>query len=336
VTSKLGEIIPELIAKGDTEVRKAAIQATGALELKAVTDQLASLMSRDRDPVVRAESLVALDKLRAPNLEKLLRSALEDRDNQVRRRALELLPASTIEPASATKLYREIIAKGTVGEAQSALAGLAKLTGAEGEELLGELIDQMSAGKLPAAVHLDLVEAVEAHDGNQGLQAQLAAYEKELLKTDELGLMATALAGGDRGAGRGVFYWNSTAQCTRCHAIFEYGGNVGPNLAGVGARLSSRELLTSIIRPSEALALGHETVLVTLANEEMLSGVVVSRTPEYLEVKVGKTETRKIPRADIVEEETLPSSMPSIEGKISRREIRNLVAFLETMKGEDH
>jgi putative heme-binding domain-containing protein len=334
VTAKLGEIIPSLIARGNTEVRKAAIRATANLEIKAVTDQLTAMMSRDRDPVVRAESLIALDKLRAPNLEQLLRSALNDRDNQVRRRALELLPASTIEPKSATKLYRDIIANGTVGEAQSALAGLARLKGTAGEELLGELVGQMAAGKLPAVIHLDLVEAVEAHEGNAALQAKLAAYEEELLKTDDLGLMTTALAGGNKGAGNGVFYWNSTAQCTRCHAIFEYGGNVGPNLAGVGSRLSPRELLTSIIRPSAALALGHENVLVTLANEEMLSGVVVSRTPEYLEVKVGKTEIRKISRADIAEEETLPSSMPSAEGKISRREIRDLVAFLATMKGE--
>jgi quinoprotein glucose dehydrogenase len=100
----------------------------------------------------------------------------------------------------------------------------------------------------------------------------------------------------------------------------------------VGKRLSARELLTSVIRPSAALALGHETVLVTLNNEEMLSGVVVSRTPEYLEVKTGKTETKKISRADIAEEETLPSSMPSVEDKISRREIRDLVACL---KGEE-
>lgn len=335
VTTKLGAIIPGLIAKGDTEVRKAAIRASATLELKAVTEQLATMMSRDRDPVVRAESLVALDKLRAPNLEKLLRSALNDGDNQVRRRALELLPASTIEPASATKLYRDIIVKGTEGEAQSALAGLAKLKGSEGEELLGELVDQMSGGKLPAAIHLDLVEAVEAHEDNTTLQAKLSAYETELLKTEDLGLMSTALAGGDKGAGYGTFYWNSTAQCTRCHAIFEYGGNVGPNLAGVGSRLSPRELLTSIIRPSAALALGHETVLVTLTNEEMLSGVVVSRTPEFLEVKTGKTEIRKIPRADIAEEETLPSSMPSVEGKISRREIRNLVTFLASMTGEE-
>ncbi len=335
VTEKLGAVIPGLIAKGNAEVRKAAIRASAGLKLEAVTEQLAALMGRDRDLAVRAESLVALDRLRAPNLEKLLRAALNDRDNQVRRRALELLPASTIEPASATKLYRDIIANGTEGEGQSALAGLAKLPGAEGEALLGELIDQMAAGKLPEAIHLDLVEAVEAHEENAPLQAQLAAYETELLKTDDLGLMSTALAGGDSGAGYGTFYWNATAQCTRCHAIFEYGGNVGPNLSGVGSRLSPRELLTSVIRPSAALALGHETVLITLANEEMLSGLVLSRTPEYLEVKVGKTETRKIPLEDIAEEETLPSSMPSIEGVISRQEIRNLVAFLAGLKEEE-
>jgi len=115
------------------------------------------------------------------------------------------------------------------------------------------------------------------------------------------------------------------------------GGNVGPNLSGVGERLSPHEILTSIIRPSAALALGHETVLVTLndADQTALSGIVLERTPEYLKLKVGKTDTKTIPYADIAEEETLPSSMPSAEGKLTRREIRDLVAFLVREKGEE-
>ncbi len=332
--TQLGTQLPELLANSKGDVLIASIQAAAGLEVKDVTSQLIGLLKTAPAAATRTAALIALDQLAAPDLEGLLRTAMADRDNAVRSQALALLPKSSIEPAKAVGLYADIIANGSTNEAQAALTGLGELNADAAAVLLAELLNKMQAGSLPAPLHLDLIEAIEARTGSPELTAQLADYEAGILKEDDLGLFIAALEGGDPRAGQRVFYRNSTAQCTRCHAIFEYGGNVGPNLSGVGERLSPREILTSIIRPSAALALGHETVLVTLSNEEVLSGVVLERTPEYLKLKVGKTEIRTIPQADIAEAETLPSSMPSVEGKISRREIRDLVAFLEREKGE--
>ncbi|WP_020566939.1 DUF7133 domain-containing protein [Neolewinella persica] len=334
VREKLGAVIPGLIASGTGDMRATAIKAVASLRMEAATDQLASLLGGDRDPNIRAAALTSLDKLGAPGLETYLRKALNDRDNSVRSRALSLLPESSVDPAEATKLYADIIKTGSTPEAQAALTGLSALESPDADALLTTLLDQLTTGKLPAPIRLDLIEAIEARE-NEALTSALETYEEELLKTDDLGLFSTALAGGKKGPGRGVFYWNSAGQCTRCHAIFEYGGNVGPNLSGVGDRLSPREILTSIIRPSAALALGHETVIVTLKDESVFSGIVMERTPEHLKLKVGKTEIRTIARADIAEEETVPSSMPSAEGNLSRREIRDLVAFLVSQKGEE-
>ncbi|MEO0732884.1 MAG: heme-binding protein, partial [Bacteroidota bacterium] len=236
----------------------------------------------------------------------------------------------------AVTLYADIITNGKTLEAQAALTGLGQVDHPAAETLLTELFTDFKAGKIAPALHLDLVEAIEERDSS-ALTDALAAYETSIMEDEnDLGLFATALVGGNADKGSGVFYWNSSGQCTRCHAIFEYGGNVGPNLQGVGARLSPEEILTSIVRPSAALASGHETVLVTLADGSALSGIVLERTPEYLKVKTGKTESRTIPTADIAEAETLPSSMPTAEGKLTRREIRDLVAFLVTQRGAVH
>ncbi|SEQ75357.1 DUF7133 domain-containing protein [Neolewinella agarilytica] len=335
VRQQLGESIAGLMAGGEPAVRMAAIRAAAGLKITDATEQLSGLLAKDPSADIRAEALFALDDLKAPELDKLIRMAMEDRDNSVRSRALSLLPKSSVAPEKAVELYADVIDNGTVREAQAAITGLGQLETAGANAYLSELIGRMADGKLPAGVHLDLIETIETKNDDTALTEQLSAYEADLLKKDDLGLFASALAGGNSGAGRGVFYWNSSAQCTRCHAIFEYGGNVGPNLAGIGHRMTPREILTSIIRPSAALAAGHETVLVTLKDEEVLSGIVLERTPEHLKLKVGKTDSRTIAQADIAEEETLPSSMPSAEGKISRREIRDLVAFLAKMKGEE-
>ena len=334
VSRRVEEFVPELLAKGDPAVRQSAIQAVAALEITSASDQLVGLLRSDGNPALRAEAVVSLDRLKVPGLERILRVALADQDDGVRQRALEILPASNVEPAAAVKLYRDIISKGTTGEGQAAIAGLGKLKGPEAQTFTEELLDRLAGGELAAPLHLDLITIAE-NSSETGITEKLAAYEKALTEEDDLGLMASALAGGNPSKGRDIFYWNSTAQCTRCHAVFEYGGNVGPNLANVGTRLGARELLTSVIRPSAALAAGHETVLVTLANEEMISGIVQERTPEYLKLKIGKTDTKTIPLMDIMEEETLPSSMPTVEGKISRREIRDLVAYLGTLRGHE-
>ena len=334
VVAQLNRFAPELIAAGQPAVRIAAVRAAANLRLTATHDQLATVLRRDPDPTVRTAALEALDQLKSPDLAALLRTALADRRGKTRQRALELLPRSAVDPAVAVRLYRDVIASGTVAEGQSALAGLGQLDAPAARNYLGELLVRQEAGTLPPELSLDLIQAIEAQD-DPGLSTSLAGYEERLSAGEDLGLLASALRGGDRERGRAIFYWNSTAQCTRCHAIFEYGGNVGPNLAGVGARLDARELLTSIVRPSAALAAGHETVLLTLKNDDVVSGLVLNRTPEFVELRTGKTDTKKVLYADVAEEETLPSSMPSAEGKLSRGEIRDLVAFLGGLRGEE-
>ncbi|MEM9835381.1 MAG: HEAT repeat domain-containing protein [Bacteroidota bacterium] len=331
--TKITEIAPPMMLEGPQVLRLAAIDAAAGLGYRAASESLVDLLQNDPSPAIRAAALAALDQLRAPGLENYLRIAMNDRDNTVRAASLSLLPKSTVAPAEASKLYADIIENGSMAEAQAALSGLAELAGLEAESLLGQLLTKLRGGTFPAPLQLDLVEAIESRDSST-LTAELAQYETELLAVDELGFHAMALAGGDPKAGYGIFYWNSTAQCTRCHAVFEYGGNVGPVLEGVADRLGMRELLTSVIRPSADLAEGYEVVLVTLNNEEMLSGIVAERTEDFLTLKVGKADTQSIPVTDIAEVETLPSSMPSIEGKLSRQEIRDLVAFLGSLRGE--
>ena len=108
-------VVPELLAKGDPAVRQSAIQAVAALEITSASDQLVGLLRSDGNPALRAEAVVSLDRLKVPGLERILRVALADQDDGVRQRALEILPASNVEPAAAVKLYRDIISKGTTG-----------------------------------------------------------------------------------------------------------------------------------------------------------------------------------------------------------------------------
>ena len=325
-----GRIEP-LIAGGDGEVRSAAVRAAGALGMEKTIPQLTRLLERDRDPILRVEALSALTQLNSPELDRNIETALADRDGSVRSRGLELLPQSGIDRDRSVGLYADILQRGSVMEQQAALQGLADLRGASTTALLKVLLVDLRDDRLPAPIHLDLADAVE-QPGDPALNTLLTEYAG---KYPDYGLYATALEGGDTGRGRDIFYYNESAQCVRCHAVWEYGGNVGPTLEHIGDQLTRQQLLEALIRPTARLAPGYETVLVTLADSSAVAGIVLERSEDKLTLKIGKEDIQTIARTDIVEEETLPSSMPSMEEKLSRREIRDVVAFLASLRSEE-
>jgi putative heme-binding domain-containing protein len=67
------------------------------------------------------------------------------------------------------------------------------------------------------------------------------------------------LEGGSIDEGRDVAMYNSAVACLRCHAIAGVGGHAGPALDGVGSRLSTRQLLESIVEPQAVIAAGFAT-----------------------------------------------------------------------------
>jgi quinoprotein glucose dehydrogenase len=323
------KVSEQLLTGGEEVVRLAAMQTAGGLKTNAAT--LERIFRTGKAAVLRTAALAALSTSNVSNLDELLLVALKDKNDVVRSKALSLLPESEIAADKAVGLYREVIENGTAGEARTALTGLGDLKAEASIPFLTELFNRLKADDFPAGQRLDLVAAIE-NQGAESLNEELSAYEAELKLVDSLGFYAYALDGATKGNGRGIFYGNSSAQCTRCHAVFEYGGNVGPGLEGVGGRMSPKELLTSLVYPSAALAAGHETVLVTLNDDSALSGIVLDRTAEALTIRIGKTERKTIPMTDIAEVETLPSSMPSVLGKLDRKEVRDLVAWLAALE----
>lgn len=321
----------ELMTSGETDVRLAALSAAGNLNFD--TAVVRNLLLLDPAPAIRAAALTALSRAGVDGLADYLQRGLEDQSPKVRSVALSLLPASKISGERSAELYRKVVETGTVPEAQTALAGLGELDPVVSISLLREFMGQLREGAFKQALRLDLVAAAESIN-DAGLQAELDDFEKGLMAKDSLGYWAYALVGGDHKAGMQQFYNNTAGQCTRCHAVFEYGGNVGPGLEGVAGRLSPRELLTSLIQPSALLAPGYETVLLELNDGSAHSGILLERTATDLALRIGKTDTKVFALADIASQETLPSSMPSVKGRMNRREVRDLVSWLARLKGE--
>ena len=142
-----------------------------------------------------------------------------------------------------------------------------------------------------------------------------------------------ALVGGNVGRGRELFVEHPAAACTRCHTVRNAGSDVGPNLTGVATRLSRDLILESLVDPNARIAPGFGTVAVTLRNGQKVDGTLKEETAAELVVTTGTPAVeRRIAKADIAERTNPVSAMPPVGAILKPREVRDVVAYLATLK----
>ncbi|MEL6275974.1 MAG: HEAT repeat domain-containing protein, partial [Bacteroidota bacterium] len=333
VIEALRPVLAALLTDEKERIQIATAGVASRLQVKDLAGPLYELFQANPSPEVKVAALEALQILEAASLETALEAAFNDRSDKVRSAALSLLPASKITPTKAIELFRKVMRNGTTNEKQATLAALGEVQSEAAVEILGQSLQDLQSGRATPDIQLDIIEAIEAQN-NSDLVAQLADYQANKPEDDPLAMFSETLAGGDAGRGYGIFYWNEAAQCVRCHAIFEYGGNAGPGLSGIASRLSPEELLESLIAPSAKYAAGYEVVLLETANGETLAGILKEETDTQLKIQIGKDQLQSVDKGQINSRESVPSAMPSVSDKLSKMEIRDLVAFLRTLEEE--
>lgn len=326
-------IILNLLSENNPEIQVAAANAISKLNLPNTESKLLKLVQNSRSKEVKKAALLALSKTNAKVLDQALEIAINDSDNEVRSNALEILPESSIKEPKAVQLFDNILTSGTNLEKQSVLSALGNLKGEAASNVLSKMLNQLITGNVSAEIHLDIIEAIENQD-NPDLIKKLKVYQDSKGMNNPLAGFMETLEGGNIEKGRNVFYRNEAAQCVRCHAVFEYGGNAGPGLAGLGDRLSKEKILESLINPSAVLADGYGVAALTLKDGSTVSGIVKNETNDVIKIKIGKEDIREISKTEITNREDIPSSMPSVKMILKKKELRDLVAFLSSLKDE--
>src|SRR6185503_17591976 len=81
-----------------------------------------------------------------------------------------------------------------------------------------------------------------------------------------------------------IFMERPDASCVRCHKINGQGGEVGPNLTGIGSKRDREYILESILYPNKQIAPGFESVLVQMNNGQSYAGVVKGQDADFLNI----------------------------------------------------
>jgi quinoprotein glucose dehydrogenase len=319
------------ILAGPDRLREEAARVGGQLGIREVGPALFKMLAENRVFASgRVEIVQALDALDDPKLPEAIKLALEDHDARVRNAGRRVLAKR--QPREAIAALRQALDKGEVVEQQTALTLLGELKEADADGLLSHWLDRLLAGKAQPAVHLELLQAAERRTAPE-IKQKLAKFEASRRKDDSIAPYRESLAGGNARAGREIFLNKTEVACLRCHKVRGQGGEVGPDLTGIGAKQTREYLLESIVDPNKQIAKGFETVVLGLKDGTTVSGIVKEEDANRIRLITPEANYVTVAKKDIEIRETGKSAMPEdVIKHLSKSDLRDLVEFLANLK----
>ena len=329
-----------LLTTTPNKVRAAAARAAGTLKLTQAGPSLVKLIiDQQADSATRVDALRALSLLQTADYAEGLAAAAKDPDEKVRSLATKLAveqppltqkatPATAATAATGLATLESVLLSGTLIEKQGALATLAGLPGLEVDALITAWMNRVLAGTVPAELQLDVLDAAAKRPS---LKSLLAKYEAALDPKDPTARWKVSLLGGNAEEGKKIFAERAEVSCIRCHKISGEGGEVGPELTGLGKKNGRAYLLNSIVFPNAAIAQGFENILVTLKGGQAYAGIIKSESTDELLLNSPEDGLVKIKKTEIQSREKSLSGMPEGFGELlSGQDLRHLIEYLAT------
>ncbi|MEM7656715.1 MAG: c-type cytochrome [Bacteroidota bacterium] len=131
------------------------------------------------------------------------------------------------------------------------------------------------------------------------------------------------------------------ATCAACHAIAGHGNAIGPDLTQIGTRFSSRDLMISIMSPSDEVSDQYANTLFTMEDGSVRVGRIVGETEGKVVISPNPylpNETVELEADLISERKPSPvSPMPAaLVNRLNEEELLDLVAYLMSGGDEGH
>jgi quinoprotein glucose dehydrogenase len=322
--------VSEILA-GPDPVREEAVRIVGRLGLKESGPALIQLLGdKHASAKTRVYAMEALDVLNDSQLPQAIKLALADAEPRVRNAGLRVFARR--HPEAAVSELRSALDKGQIIEQQTALTLLGDSPGSTADAVLSQWLDRLLANQVPGEIRLELLEATKKRH-SPDIQKKLAQYSASGKKDDPVSDYQETLMGGDAAAGREIFFNKTETACLRCHKVHDQGGDVGPDLTGIGAKQTREYLLESIVDPNRQIAKGFETVVLVLQNGTVVSGVLKEENAKEIKLITPETQSLVVAKDEIEDRQTGKSAMPEDTIKhLTKRELRDLIEFLASLR----
>ena len=333
----LKPFVPNLLGSGPEAVVLATLKALGAVRVEGAGEILLALVAPSaRSSRTRVEAIKALERLDDPRLGDAVGRAVTDQDAAVRIEGQRLL--AKVRPLEALPVLTGVLDRGSIAERQGAFATIGTIPGAEADRLLVRWLGRLGSGQgqdqVPPEVELDLLDAARGRaTSSPELAEALRKLDEARPKDDPVAAYREALAGGNAERGAKLVKEKTSISCLRCHKVQGQGGEVGPDLTGLGARHDRRYILEAIVAPNRQIAQGFETLVLALADGQVVSGILKADDGQALRLVTAEGTTITVPKADIEEQKRGVSAMPEdVLRNLTRAELRDVVEFLATVQ----
>ncbi len=175
---------------------------------------------------------------------------------------------------------------------------------------------------------------VETGPGKAGVEFHLRFRRKSSSADHERLTQAALTRPGNPERGRKLMLNVEKSQCLKCHRLGEQGERIGPELTGIGSRFARIYLIESVLQPSRTIAPSFGTLVLSLQNGKVLTGVKVAESETTLTLADNQGQKHTVAKADIETQQSSPiSAMPEgLERRFTEEEFVDLIAFLMSQK----
>ena len=196
--------------------------------------------------------------------------------------------------------------------------------------VLYQRLSRRGRGQMPPLVITTIDEQAAAlfRDWIGGMKSD-QKFVRDWTMEDLVPLLEQTKSGRSFSSGHAVF---KQVGCGQCHKFAGEGGSVGPELTGVGSRLSPHDLLESIVLPSKVIAEGYAATEIETKSGQVVIGRVVREDDEIVVVvpQTATAEAASLRKSDIRRRElSKVSNMPAgILNTLQESQILDLLAYL--------
>ncbi|HLY73486.1 MAG TPA: family 16 glycoside hydrolase [Planctomycetota bacterium] len=141
---------------------------------------------------------------------------------------------------------------------------------------------------------------------------------------------------GDAAHGR-ILFADPKTGCARCHRIHGQGGDIGPDLTGIGTKYGRPSLIESVLYPSRQIAEGYSQTQVRMRDGGVIAGLVRSETAEELVLIDSEGRAHRLRKADVDARRLSERSLMPDGLQIALRleDFADLIAFLESLQDSE-
>ena len=285
----------------------------------------------DRSAPARIAALAILVRQNSPLLDDTLRLALhsEQAGPELRIAARSLLVKS--DPQTAVEELAAALSndRAQLSERQHALATLGDLKSNTASKAVSDWTRRLIAGQVAPELQLDVLMASRLQARGQ-LAVELKTWDQQRAASQSP--FALTLLGGNPERGRQIFVGHTKAQCIRCHRVDGLGGSAGPPLNGVAKRLKPKVILESLLTPDVRITEGYASVGVALKSGKTVTGLLRKQTATALVLLTSDGRNLTLDLEDIEQRSHPKSAMPRMDKVLTLAELRDVMAFLLTLK----